>query len=267
MAVMGRATRFVVLAALAGVGFTSPHADAEDRPSGARRPPSRPHKGVVPPERALALINRPHTVAEFEAGIIALPNAPISNGQRGGSAPITIGKGDATIQTGLHLLYRARDDFAFGAGFLFAPAPTADEEYGGLSGLKRTHARSYLLFGAEGRYIPLHFKSFEGWVGLTAGGVVIADRFTTEASDPVDRVPAILGTRQVTVRTEGFAFGVQTGANYVFADRWVVGADFRLDRWLLPTSPQCTPIGDCATLSGTVAAFELGLTIGYRLPL
>src|ERR1700730_3651571 len=52
------------------------------------------------------IIDRPHTIAEFEAGIIALPTAPISAGQSGGSTPFgTIGRGDATLQMGLHVLY------------------------------------------------------------------------------------------------------------------------------------------------------------------
>ena len=35
----------------------------------------------------------------------------------------------------------------------------------------------------------------------------------------------------------------------------------------LPQEPQCSPIGDCATLTGAVQAIEFGLKIGYRLPL
>jgi hypothetical protein len=35
----------------------------------------------------------------------------------------------------------------------------------------------------------------------------------------------------------------------------------------LPKSPRCSSIGDCATLGGAVLVLELGLTIGYRLPL
>lgn len=220
--------------------------------------------------KSKALINRPHTIAELEAGIIALPNAPISSGQRGGNAPLfQIGKGDATIQTGLHLLYRAGGDFAIGAGLSFAPRPTSDPDYGigGLSGLPRTHSRSYLLIGTEGRYIPFHTRFFEAWVGITAGGVVIADRFSTTATQSRDQVPTILGVREVTIRTEGFAVGVQAGGSYIITDRWVAGVALRIDRWLLPNSPQCSPIGDCATLTGTVAAFETGLTVGYRLPL
>lgn len=211
------------------------------------------------------LIDRPHTIAELEAGIIALPQAPISPGQRGGDTPLgTIGKGDATLLTGIHVLYRWRREFAIGAVTLFAPSPTSDKEYGGLRSLPRTHSRSYLSLGTEARYYPLQYKYLEAWVGLTAGAVIVADRFTTEAGD---QVPTILGSREVTIRTEGFAVGVQGGATYFLSENWIAGATLRAQRWLLPESPQCSSIGDCATITGSVEAFELGLTIGYRLPL
>jgi hypothetical protein len=212
------------------------------------------------------IIDRAHTVAELEAGFIALPNAPISPGQRGGDVAFVgkIGRGDATLQTGIHVLYRWNRSYAIGAGALFAPSPTSDEQYGGLSSLSRTHSRSYLFLGMEGRYMPVHYKNIEAWVGLSSGGVIVADRFTTETPDDV---PSILGTPDVTVRTEGFALGVQAGGNYYLSESWIAGANLRGYHWLLPEHPACSPIGDCATLSGSVQVFEVGLTIGYRLPL
>src|SRR5262249_1770089 len=145
--------------------------------------------GEVPDGTALRV--KPHTIAILEAGIPTLPTAAISAGQQGGATPFgTIGHGDATLQTGLHLLYRGAPDWAIGAGALFAPSPTTDPEYGGLASLPRTHSRSYLTLGAEGRYVPLHWKSFEGWVGVDIGAVVIADRFST---DTAAQVPTILG--------------------------------------------------------------------------
>src|SRR6185437_11331189 len=48
------------------------------------------------------ILDRRHTVAEAEAGIIALPSAPISAANRGGSTPIgSVGNGDATIELGV----------------------------------------------------------------------------------------------------------------------------------------------------------------------
>jgi hypothetical protein len=223
----------------------------------------------LPPEH-VSLLDRPHTVAEFEAGIITLPGAPISAANAGGATPIIgrVGNGDATLQTGLHVLYRATRYWAIGAGALFAPRPTSDPNYGGASGLPRTHSRSYLFLGGEGRYFPLHSRWFEAWVGVTAGAIVVGDRFST---DSAPAVPAILGTNIVTTSTEGFSFGLQIGADYLITDQWVLGLTIRSDGWILPTeratSASCDPIYDCPTLSSTVAAFEFGLGVGYRIPL
>ena len=227
-------------------------------------------------ERPLSILDRAHTVAELEVGIIALPNAPISPANRGGSTPLgTVGNGDATVQTGLHLLYRATPEWAFGAGAIFAPNPTTDKNYGGVSELSRSHSRSYLFLGGETRYFPLRTRWIEGWFGMTGGVVVIADRFTT---NDAPQVPSFLGTSTVTVSTEGFAIGVQAGANYLISDQVVLGLALRADQWILPsqanqtflpfaTEASCDAIGDCRTLTGGVRAFEVGVTIGYRLPL
>jgi hypothetical protein len=203
-------------------------------------------------------------MAELELGAILLPTAPISPAQRGGNLPIVVGHGDATASLGLHVLYRAGDEWAFGAGALFAPRPTTDSEYGGASGLKRTHSRSYLWLGGEGRYIPIHLRTVEAWLGISVGGVIIADRFDTSTAP----VPPDLGTSVVTVSTEGFSVGLQTGGEWAFAERLIIGYAVRLDHWILPSgSGSCTPIYDCATLTGPVTEIELGLRLGYRIPL
>jgi hypothetical protein len=210
------------------------------------------------------LMKRKHTLAELELGFIALPNAPISPGQRGGNLPIgTIGHGDATATVGIHFLYRGGSDWEIGAGALFSPLPTSDNTYGGASGLARTHSRSYLWLGTEARYIPLHLKTLEGWVGFAIGGIVVADRFDTAATP----VPPILGSNEVTVRTEGGSVGVQAGGDWAFSERLSLGIAARLDHWILPAEATCTPIGDCSTLTGPVAEIEFGIRLGYRIPL
>jgi hypothetical protein len=82
-------------------------------------------------------------------------------------------------------------------------------------------------------------------------------------------VPSILGTNTVTVSTEGFSVGIQAGADYLITDAWVLGLALGADQWLLPFSPDnsCDPIRDCPTLTGSVRAFEVGVTVGYRIPL
>jgi hypothetical protein len=209
-------------------------------------------------------------VAELEAGILALPAAPISPANRGGATPLgTVGSGDATVETGVHLLYRPTGEWSVGASAIFSPFPTSDPSYGA-SGVSRTHARSYLQMGGEVRYYPLRSRWFDGWAGLRGGAVIIGDRFTTNDGPSV---PPILGTNTVTVSTEGFSLGVQVGADYLITDALVLGMALRADRWILPTEKpfsqesSCDAIGDCPTLTGTAAAFELGITLGYRIPL
>jgi hypothetical protein len=243
---------------VATVFFGARSAAAQESPSPEPSKPEHEHQ---------SLLDRAHTVAELEAAIIALPSAPISASNRGGGTPLgTIGSGDATVQTGVHLLYRATREWAFGAGALFAPRPTSDSNYGGGSGLPRTHRRSYLFLGGEFRYFPFRSRWFEGWFGMTAGAVIIGDRFTT---DNAPQVPSILGTNEVTVSTEGFALGVQAGADYLLNDNFVIGLTLRADRWVLPAEKpsSCDALGDCPTLAGSVDAFEVGLTFGYRIPL
>jgi hypothetical protein len=236
-------------------------AGAQSSPSGAPAVHAHP-----------SLLDRPHTVAELEAGIIVLPSAPISPANRGGGTPLgTIGSGDATVQTGVHLLYRATRDWAFGAGALFAPRPTSDTNYsGGASHLPRTHRRSYLFLGGEVRYFPLRSRWFEVWLGADAGAIIIGDRFST---DNAPQVPSILGNNVVTVSTEGFSLGGQIGADYLVNDNLVLGLTVRLHHWFLPSqgpfaqASSCDPIGDCATLKSDVDTIEVGLTFGYRIPL
>jgi len=69
----------------------------------------------------------------------------------------------------------------------------------------------------------------------------------------------------------GFAVGGQAGLDYLISDSFVVGLALRADWWLLPDESvlvsSCDAIGDCPTLHGSVAAFEMGVTVGYRIPL
>jgi hypothetical protein len=234
---------------------------------------ARAQPRIEPPPEHPTLLDRPHTVAEFEAGILALPDAPISAAHQGGATPIgRVGNGDATLELGLHFLYRPTREWAIGAGALLAPSPTNDHNYyGGASSLPRTHSRSYLVLGGEGRYFAVHLRWLEAWVGVTTGVVVVGDRYSI---DSAPQVPGILdpegGTNTYTTSTRGLALGGQLGADYLITDQWVLGLTLRGEAWFLPTltgSSQCDALGDCPTLSGTVGAFEIGLGVGYRIPL
>ena len=164
------------------------------------------------------------------------------------------------------LLYRGGARWAIGATASFAPRPTSDTGYGlgGSSGLARSHSRDYLFVGGEARFIPLHYRLFEGWVGAQLGGIIIADRFTaTNAGIYSPIIPAAT----VNERTEGLSGGLQVGMSYSFSESFVVGFLLRADAWVLPSTPNCDAIGDCATLRKTAAVYEGGFTFGYRLPL
>jgi hypothetical protein len=214
---------------------------------------------------ARPLYERPHTTAAIQLGILALPAAPISPARVGGETPFgTVGRGDATVMAGLDILFRAAREWEVGAAARFGPSPTRDDNYGASGGLPRSHSRSYLLVGVEGRYIPLHYRTLEGWVGVAAGAVVIADRYETKAGEVV---PTVLGIREVTVSTEGLSVGVQFGGNWNIGEHWVAGAGLRIDRWFLPTKPACSAVGDCATLKDQATALQFGLSIGYRIAL
>ena len=98
--------------------------------------------------------------------------------------------------------------------------------------------------------------------------VIVADRFSTNNAPSV---PSLLGTNQVTVDTGGAALGGQTGLDYLITDSIKAGLAVRGDIWLLPNEARqvssCDAIGDCPTLHGAVGAFEVGVTVGYRIPL
>lgn len=216
----------------------------------------------APLRRMLPILGRPHTLAEVRAGFLALPQVPIAFGSREQSG--AQGIGDATLMTGLNLLYRGGYQWTIGASARFSPIGSSNDAAGGQDGLVRNHSRSYLLMGPEVRYIPLHSRAFEGWVGATGGAVIVADRYTTEGGAPT---PAIYGTRSSTVRTEGLTLGVQAGLGWNVAEQWALGLTANFDRWFLPGTRACLPIGDCATLRGGVESIGVGLSAGYRIPL
>lgn len=269
----GLALSSTLAVALTGVAVGVPDPARADEPAHATEtagpprpvPHSQPVGSVRADDAPPSPLARPHTVATFEAGILALPSAPISASQRGGDTPFgAFGTGDATIQTSVHLLFRASPEWAIGAGVLFAPQPTSDDQYGGLTGLRRTHSRNYLVIGANGAYFPLRSRWVEAHIGVGAGGVIVADRFTTDAGDAV---PIILGQKEVTLRSEGLATSAQIGVDWMFSDRWVAGFAAGGGLWFLPGTARCSVIGDCTTLLGVVETVQLGLTIGYRIPL
>ncbi len=204
-------------------------------------------------------LGQPHTMAELGVGVLALPTADVC------LRPGSCSRGDTGVVASIWQMYRANLDFAVGAGISLAMQPAADTVHSGEAGISRSHTRSYFLVEAQGRYYALHRDWAEAWVGLTAGGVVVSDRYSIDGGDQSQA--ALLGPRASTVRTEGLSGGALVGAGWSFAPNWTVSASIRLSRWWLPHEPAKTVFGDTATLRDTQNVVDLGLALGYRIAL
>ncbi len=223
-------------------------ADAQDAPE---------HR-TMPSERQLY---KPHTQAEFGIGMLTLPTTDICL-----TAPDTCTKGDTSPDAYVWTLYRANEKFAIGAGVNLALPSGEDAPQQSAAGINRTHTRRYLLIDAVARYYALHLDWLEGWVGVTGGGVVINDQYQNKtAANP--SAPPLLGPTGIAVGTEGLSAGLAAGMGWAFAMNWSLEGSIRSAWWVLPSHKACAPTGDCATLSGAVAMFSLGIGIAYRISL
>ena len=203
---------------------------------------------------------RPHGMAEIGLGWLTLPGAQVCAKRSEDSCS----EGDSSPAVEVWQLFRASPALAFGAGITLGLIPTTDAPRNDPPGVERDHERSY--FGVEGiaRYYPLVNTSFEAWLGVTGGLVVLSDHFST-ASQLSDR--AFVGPRGVTIRTEGYAVGVAAGTAYRFAPAWSVGGNLRFGSWFFPQEPERDVFGDEASLSGRNSMFALVITIAYRIAL
>src|SRR4051794_23244867 len=125
---------------------------------------------------ATRTLDRPFTVAQIGIGLLTLPAADVCLHNR----PCT--KGDTSIEADMWQFYRASRNFSIGAGATVAIAPTVDNPPT-VAGIERTHTRSYFLVEAQGRYYPIHQPWIEAWVGVTAGGVIVSDRYKIEGGE------------------------------------------------------------------------------------
>jgi hypothetical protein len=217
------------------------------------------------PMAGLHFLAHPHSLAMLEAGIIALPFAPISQATRGGATPFgAVGTGDSTLLMGLRTLFRLDPSWGLGAGILLGPRPTTEEYALPGTDIERIHSRSYFTVSGELRYFPVRISWVEIWCGVIGGIVTIADRYET-ANAP--RLPKILGTPATTVRTEGLSLGAQIGADGMLTERWTLGVTLRSQAWVLPTTARKNAFGDVATVTGLVAVEEVAVNVGYRIGL
>lgn len=204
-------------------------------------------------------LQKPYTQAEAGVGILTLPTTDVCL-----TAPNTCTRGDITPEAYVWMLYRAAGLYAIGAGAAYALSMKSDTPQRTYANLDRSHKRDYLMIDVTGRYYALHLAWLEGWLGMTVGGVVVYDRYTTKMENPS---APILGPSGVLARTEGLSMGLGAGLGWTFAANWSLETALRSAWWFLPSTRACAPTGDCATLAKDVAVFTLGIGVAYRIAL
>jgi hypothetical protein len=217
----------------------------------AATPDSEPR--VITGFRAL---DRPTGIAEAGFGWLTLPGADVCS-QVGCKA------GDTSFELDAWQLYRQNTRLAFGAGLLLGLIPTTDAPRSDPMGIERNHARKYLTLEGMLRYYPYVGQSFEFWVGLTGGLVVVSDRF--QVVDAYDK--PLIGPSGVTIRTEGGTLGLAFGGSWELSQHWSFGGSFRFGNWFLPSTPAADPLTDHASVTGRNSVFSLGFNMAYRIPL
>jgi hypothetical protein len=220
---------------------------------------ARPARADEPAPSHLARIDRPYTLAQLGVGLLTLPAADVCLRDR----PCT--KGDNSIEVDFWQLYRANRYFAVGAGASVALKPVTDNPPSPDPSIDRSHTRSYFLVEAVIRYYAVRAETFEAWLGVTAGGVIVSDRYSIEGGDMP--TAAIIGPRSLTIRTEGGAVGGLIGSSWSFAPNWAVGLSVRYMQWFLPSQPATTVFLDRATLTAEQSALNFGISCSYRIAL
>jgi hypothetical protein len=203
-------------------------------------------------------VDRPYTLAQLGLGLLTLPTADVCLKSR----PCT--KGDTSVQADFWQVYRANRRFAIGAGATVALAPTKDSPPSE-AGIDRSHTRSYFMVEGQGRYYAIESRSFEAWVGASAGIVIVSDRYSID--DPDKRMWALIGPRSSAVSSEGATVGGLIGAEWSFAPNWAAGLSARYLRWFLPHEPATTVFLDRATLTDKQSVIQFGISCSYRIAL
>ncbi|WP_437309378.1 hypothetical protein [Sorangium sp. So ce388] len=204
----------------------------------------------------------PYTMVEVSGGVMTLPGAdvcPISG------SPETCERGETSVSLGIHNLYRW-GDIGFGAGIFWA-ATLSSEAARGAASLERDHSRRYFMLDGVFRYYGIRTDTWEGWAGVTIGGVVVNDSWSVEEDRNPYSDAAYVGPRAATIGTEGVAAGLAVGGEWTFADNWSLGGHLRYSSWFLPEQRKVSPTGDRASLSERVDMFNIGVLIAYRVAL
>jgi hypothetical protein len=201
-------------------------------------------------------LSRPTGIAEGGFGWLTLPGAAVCS-------PAGCKAGDTSFEVDGWQLYRQNLRVAFGAGLLLGLIPTTDAPRSDPQGIQRDHSRKYMSLEGMLRYYPYVAETFELWVGVTGGLVVLSDRF--QVVDAYDK--PLLGPSGVTIRTEGGTLGLAFGGAYQLSRHWSLGASLRYGNWFLPNTPATDPLEDKASVTGRNSVFSLGLNVAYRIEL
>jgi len=213
------------------------------------------------PNRLLAgfaAMTGPVGMAEGNVAVLTLPGAEVCVERSAGCK-----KGDVVFALEGWEFYRWSPQWAFGAGVMLGLLPTARPRQPP-EVIPRDHTRSYLTFEGMLRYYPYVGEKFEAWLGPFGGLVVVNDRFQVVSRND-DR--ALLGTRGVTVRTEGGSIGLAAGLAHSLGEHWALLGGVRFSQWFLSFAPAKDPLGSEASLSGRNSAITLGLGVSYRAQL
>jgi hypothetical protein len=235
------------------IGFAQGLSAGEDDPSKA--PPADETDALADEDRARLMV-------KGGVGLLALPLAEVCPTVGGECEP-----GETGIALNLHTLGRL-DDFAFGAGILWAAGLRNSEAADPTGGtLGRQHHRRYLVIEGDFRYYPVEFGDWEAWVGASSGLVIINDSFDTLADRDPPHDAVFVGPRSVTLATPGLSVAVGAGLDWHFARRWFFGAEVRYANWVFAGERAQTPVGDLASFAGRVDVVDVGLIAGFLVPL
>ncbi len=202
-------------------------------------------------------LDRPTGMAEAGFGWLTLPGADVCS-------PAGCKAGDTSFELDAWQLYRQNLRLAFGAGLMLALIPTTDAPRRDSEGIERDHSRKYLTLEGTLRYYPYVGQTWEIWLGLTGGLVVVSDRFVVD--DNYDDKP-LVGPPGVTIRSEGGTLGLALGGAYELSKNWSLGGSFRFGNWFLPVTPAQDALLDKASVAGRNSVFSLGFNVAYRISL
>lgn len=231
-------------------------AEGTEVPAATSAAPDVPAGGGGVPAGRDREFSHPYGAVEFGIGILALPDAEVC----GGGEMADCDQGDVSLEVDAWPLFRASPSFAVGAGMTLALTPTqnapeVDTEF------PREHTRRYFLAEGVGRYYAAYGRSFEIWVGISAGLIVVSDNFRSRSAP---RDAALIGADSANIATEGMTLGLGTGFTLGATDVLQVGGTLRVANWFLPSRPDEIAFGERASLSDRVTMVNLSLTVAYH---